>query len=105
MTGGNGEDKLDRLERLIAGMQNDMKSGFANIERLVVNIKESLEREIHDVRTEMNTRFDQVVNRLDIQAARLDRQGALIQTGSRWTTRMNEWSEKVDQSLEKLFDI
>jgi hypothetical protein len=34
-------------------------------------------------------------------AARLDRQGALIQSGSRWTTRTNEWSEKVDAALEQ----
>jgi hypothetical protein len=38
---------------------------------------------------------------LDIQATRLERQGALIQTGSRWTARMNDWAEKVDSALEE----
>lgn len=56
---------------------------------LVTGVKESLEREIR-------TGFDAVKSRFDIQAARLDRQAALIQTGSRWTNRMNDWAEKVD---------
>jgi len=25
----------------------------------------------------------------------------LIQTGSRWTARMNDWSEKIDAALEQ----
>jgi hypothetical protein len=36
----------------------------------------------------------------DTQAARLERDAALIQTGSRWTSRMNDWAEKVDRALE-----
>ena len=31
----------------------------------------------------------------------MERQGALIQTGSRWTARMGDWSEKVDAALEQ----
>jgi phage shock protein A len=65
-----------------------------NVERLIVDFKESFEREIHEFREEMKTRFDN-------QAARMERQGAFIQTGSRWTARMNEWSEKVDAALEQ----
>ncbi len=38
----------------------------------------------------------------DLQAARLDRQGALLQSGSRWTANMNDRSEKIDQSLEQI---
>jgi hypothetical protein len=37
---------------------------------------------------------------MDTQAARLDRHSALLQTGSRWTNRMNQWAEKVDAALE-----
>ena len=66
---------------------------MGDVERLIVDMKESVEREIHQFREEMRTRFD-------TQAARLDRQGALIQTGSRWTNRMNEWAERVDLALE-----
>jgi hypothetical protein len=75
-----------------------------NLERLMVDMKESLESEIGGLRREMHDGFAQVTarfeTRFDIQAARLDRQAALIQVGSRWTARMNEWSEKVDQTLE-----
>jgi hypothetical protein len=48
------------------------------IERLLVDVKESLERDILGLRELITTRFD-------TQAARLERQGALLQTGSRWT--------------------
>jgi hypothetical protein len=66
---------------------------MSELERLIVDMKESLVREIHAFRDEMRTRFD-------TQAIRLDRQGALIQTGSRWTNRMNKWAEKFDAALE-----
>jgi len=65
-----------------------------NIKRLLVDVKESLERDIHGLRELITTRFD-------TQAARLERQGALIQTGSRWINRFSDWSEKVDASLEQ----
>jgi hypothetical protein len=65
-----------------------------NLEQLLIDFKESLEREIQS----MGSR---ILDRFDTQVLRLDRQGALIQTGSRWTNRMNEWSEKVDTALER----
>jgi hypothetical protein len=37
--------------------------------------------------------FKAVTSRFDIQASRLDRQAALIQTGSRWINRMNDWAD------------
>ena len=67
-----------------------------HLERLIVDLKESLEREIREVRagiSRLETRFDN-------QANRLDRHAALLQTGSRWSARMNEWAEKVDEALE-----
>lgn len=65
-----------------------------NLAQLIVDMKESLERELREGFAGVQTRFD-------AQALRLDRQAALIQVGSRWTARMNEWSEKVDQALEQ----
>jgi hypothetical protein len=65
-----------------------------SIEQLIIDLKDSLEREIRDGFSQMNTRFDN-------QAARLDRHAALLQTGSRWTNRMNKWAEQVDAALEK----
>ena len=71
-----------------------------HLEKLIVDLKESLEREIDVLRQEMRAGFARMEVRFDTQAARLDRHGALIQTGSRWTGRMNEWAEKVDHALE-----
>jgi hypothetical protein len=65
-----------------------------NIRRLLIDIKESLERAVQSLRDLITTRFD-------TQAARMERQGALIQTGSRWTSRMSDWSEKADAALEQ----
>jgi len=64
------------------------------IANLITGVKESLEREIHSLGEGLFSRFD-------IQAARLERQGALIQTGSRWTARMNDWADKIDSALEQ----
>ena len=64
-----------------------------HIEILLTDIKESLERETAALRELIITRFD-------TQAARLERHAALIQTGSRWTSRMNDWAEKIDRALE-----
>jgi hypothetical protein len=67
------------------------------IAALLTSVKESLEREIQGV----SGKIDTLLTRFDTQAGRLERQGALIQTGSRWTARMNDWSEKVDAALEQ----
>jgi hypothetical protein len=64
-----------------------------HLEKLIIDLKESLERE-------MRAGFASIENRFDIQALRLDRHAALLQTGSRWTARMNDRAEKIDQSLE-----
>ena len=71
-----------------------MADQLNNLERLLIDFKESLERDIQSLRDLITTRFD-------TQAARLERQGALVQTGSRWTSRMGDWSEKVDAALEQ----
>jgi hypothetical protein len=61
---------------------------------LMTEVKESLERQIR-------TGFEEVATRFETQGNRLDRQAALIQTGSRWTNRMNDWAERVDIALDK----
>ena len=74
-----------------------------NIEQLLTDIKESLEREMQGLRREMkglHQRFDEVNARFDNQAIRLDRHAALLQVGSRWTGRINEWAEKVDSAMD-----
>jgi hypothetical protein len=48
----------------------------------------------------MRAGFDQVNTRFDTQAVRQDRHAALWQTGRRWSTRMDDWAEKIDAALE-----
>jgi len=67
---------------------------------LIIDLKESLEREIQGLAREMREGFAQVNTRFDTQAARLDRHAALWQTGRRWRGRMDDWAEKVDAALE-----
>ena len=63
-----------------------------NIERLLTDMKESLERQ-------METGFKRLEERYDAQAARMDRQGGLIRSGQTNIVRLNDWSEKMDQLL------
>jgi hypothetical protein len=57
---------------------------------LISGVSESLHREMHEGFTRLN-------ERLGLMETRLDRHGALIQTGSRWSARMIQWSEQVDR--------
>ena len=68
----------------------------------VVRILEILSAELSEFRTEVAERFDALDSRLDITAARLDRQGGLLQTGTRHAVRQQAWSDNVDKTLERL---
>jgi hypothetical protein len=68
----------------------------------IIKILESLSAELSEFRGEVSERFDALDGRLDITAARLDRQGGLLQTGSRHAVRQQAWSENVDKTLERL---
>ena len=93
---------LDAMEgrsvRLVTDLKENLERQINTLEarsvRLVTDLKESLERQI-------NAGFEDMATRFDTQSNRLDRQAALIQTGSRWTNRMNDWAENVDVALEK----
>ena len=65
---------------------------MSDLERLLIDVKESLEREIRGGFSEMRTRFD--------NPTRPDRRVGMLHTGSRWSARMNEWAERVDAALE-----
>ena len=73
---------------------------MGDIEQLIVDVKESLEREIGHLRDEIRDGFQRVTTRFDTQAARLDRQGSNWQTGRRWSARMDDRAEKIDAALE-----
>ena len=77
------QDLLDLEQRLSGAML-----------RLITDLKDSLERQIL-------SGFEDMAGRFDTQSTRLDRQAALIQTGSRWTNRMNEWAESIDSALAR----
>jgi len=66
---------------------------FDRLENLMMDLKESLERE-------MREGFQTMAVRLENQSSRLDRHAALWQTGHRWSGRMDQWAERVDASLE-----
>ena len=68
----------------------------------IVKILESLSAELSEFRSEVSERFDALDSRLDITAARLDRQGGLLQTGTRHAVRQQAWSKNVDKTLEQL---
>jgi hypothetical protein len=75
-----------------------------NIEQFLMDVKDSLEREIHGLGREMRGEFAQlkaeINTRFDTQAARLERHAGLWQTGSRWSGRMDIWAEKIDAAIE-----
>ncbi len=71
-----------------------------HLEQLIVDLKDSLERELGGVRAEIHQGLAQLNTRFDTQAARLERHAGLWQTGARWSRRMDDWAEKVDAALE-----
>ncbi len=44
--------------------------------------------------------FPAIITRFDNQAARLDRHAGPWQAGTRWSTRMDQWAEKIDAALD-----
>ncbi|MBV8730784.1 MAG: hypothetical protein JO336_13350 [Acidobacteriia bacterium] len=71
-----------------------------NLERLIMDLKESFEREIGRLERKMDDGFASINARFDTQATRLDRHAAYWQTGRRWSGKMEEWAEHVDKALE-----
>ena len=76
------------------------KNVVQNLEQLIVDMKESLERDIGSLRSEVREGFTRINSRFDLQALRLDRHAALWQTGRRSSSKMDVWAEGVDTALE-----
>ncbi|MFN0105345.1 MAG: hypothetical protein ACKV2U_25070 [Bryobacteraceae bacterium] len=79
-----------------------------SLEQLIIDMKDSLEREMHAIGSEMHgmearlsSRLDKIDLRFEAQAARLDRLDATIRAGGRWTSAMIDWAGKVDTSLDE----
>ena len=71
-----------------------------SLEQLIVDMKESLEREIHGMEARLNSRLDRFELRFEAQAARLDRLDTTLRAGGKWTSGMIDWASKVDTSLD-----
>ena len=74
-------------------MADGMNERFDNLERLMIDVKESLE-------TEMQSGFSSLNTKLDDMSTRLDRQAGLLRAGGQRIVRLDDWAEKVDKSLE-----
>jgi hypothetical protein len=59
-------------------MADGMNERFDNLERLLVDIKESLEAEMGGLNTQMQRGFSSVNTKLDDMSTRLDRQAGLF---------------------------
>jgi hypothetical protein len=74
-----------------------------DLTRLLENISDSLQNEMHTLRNEMRSGFAEIRTEMrsgfDRVEARLGRHGGLIQGGARQITRLVEWSEHVDELL------
>ena len=88
------------MEQDVRAEFDRMDRRFEGLERLIFDFKESLERELGNLRHDMQQGFAQVTTRFDTQALRLDRHAALWQTGRRWSSKMDIWAERFDQALE-----
>jgi len=80
-------------------MADGMNERFDNLERLMVDIKESLEAEMGGLNTQMQSGFSSVNTKLDDMSTRLDRQAGLLRAGGQRIVRLDDWAEKVDKSL------
>jgi hypothetical protein len=69
-------------------------------EQLIVDLKDSLERELVGLRQDVQQGIAQLNMQFHTQAARLERHAGLWQAGARWSSRMGPWAEKVDAALE-----
>ena len=86
-----------RLKESEANFEQRIKASETRVVTLITQVKESLERQMN----QMNHRLDGLDARFEAQANRLDRQAALILVGSRWSTRMAAWADRVDLALDK----
>jgi predicted nucleic acid-binding Zn-ribbon protein len=81
-------------------MADGMNERFDNLERLMLDIKESLETEMGGLDTQMQGGFASLNTKLDDMSTRLDRQAGLLRAGGQRIVRLDDWAEKVDKSLE-----
>jgi hypothetical protein len=80
------------LKQYLEGMEARLNAGMRSQ-------TEPLAAAIASVSNEMAEGFKEVKSRLEAIQTRLDLQGGKIRSGSVWTARIDEWSDKVDHLL------
>jgi len=70
-----------------------------NTDQLIQQLHDSLQREIKGGFDQVKEDFGHVNRRLDLIEARLDRQGGLIQSGTKFFSRLANWTEDIDKLL------
>jgi chromosome segregation ATPase len=85
----HGQDRFVQLEKSLSTLIENVSN---SLHREIQDVNNSLHREIQDGFRTMNERFDR-------SESRLERHGGMLAAGSRWTTRMGQWSERVDKTL------
>jgi len=96
------DQRVSGLDQRVSDLDRQLQDGRShthNLEQLIIDFKESLERQIAASGRETRQSMEEIKSRFDIQSARLDRQAGLWQVGSRWSSRMDAWAEKVDSAL------
>jgi hypothetical protein len=66
-----------------------MNPDSEELAKLISGVSESLHREMYEG-------FTRVTERFDLMETRLDRDGARLQTGTRWSARMTNWSDDIE---------
>jgi hypothetical protein len=67
----------------------------------IANLIGGLSAEVQDLAREMRENVARHDAMLELHRNRLERQGGLLQTGSRWVNRMNQWAERVDRIFDQ----
>ena len=83
----------------MSSMKTEMSSVKAEMSSVKIGIssmQEDLLEHIHSVGAQLHTQIQEVVERMDRMEDRLVRQGGLLQSGARATTRFIDWSESAD---------
>ena len=95
------KDYLGGMEKRLGAMETRLGANMVtkqDLERVDAKIDGAVQLLIN----EMSNRFGEVGQRLERIELRLDRQAGLMQTGSRWIVRQNDWSERSDVAQQEM---
>src|SRR6266496_1851106 len=101
------DDLKGEVDQRIETLQADMSGRFLQVDQRFEALQADMSRRFEGIAdlisrgfARVDERFEAMNARFDTQANRLDRHAAYWQVGSRWSKRMEDWAERVDQTLE-----